>query len=256
MRIEAYLEKGALEHGDSPAVLAARRHHSYAELDLKSARLAAALQDRGVRRGERVALFMDNRWEAVLTIFAVLKAGGAVNPIDPSSTAEELAGALASSRPVAIVTEARLASTAASVVAEAESVRVVVLAGGDRVPATDTCISLEEVVNRIGRPRDLAPVGDDTDAAVVLAGEAPLTHRCIAAAIGESEPSAEPMALPSLALPSGLSGLLAAVRAGAMLVMNQPIAQVAELQRRIADAQPAEYPVGMALAADSGFLRI
>ena len=46
---------------------------------------------RGVARGDRVVIFMDNSWKAVVALFAVLKAGAVFSLINPSTKAGKLA---------------------------------------------------------------------------------------------------------------------------------------------------------------------
>jgi amino acid adenylation domain-containing protein len=69
---------------DSPAVRDGARRCSYGELDALSNRLARALRARGVRRGERVGLCLERSLETVVAVVAVLKAGAAYVPLDPS----------------------------------------------------------------------------------------------------------------------------------------------------------------------------
>ena len=88
---------------------------------------------------------------------------------------EALAAAIDRDQPVAIVTEARLAGTVASAIDRSNVVRLIVLAGGDRARATDTCLSFEETVGRMGREPQLLSGGEDTDTAVLRRSEASLT---------------------------------------------------------------------------------
>lgn len=217
MRIEAFLERSAAEFGGETAVMSGRARHTFAELDIKSARLAAALQRRGVRRGDRVALYVDDGWSSVLSVFAALKAGAVVCPVDPGTDPDELAPTLKAIRPVAVVTETRFASAAALALATVTSVRLVVLALGDRTQATDTCLSLEDIVNRIGAQPQLADPGDDTETAVVLPGEELLSHAALVATAEGQSMVADIVPLARLAGRDGFASLVAAVRAGAML---------------------------------------
>ena len=50
-----------------------------------------ALAASGIARGDRVLVFMDNCWEAAVSIFAILKAGAVFSPINPSTKADKLA---------------------------------------------------------------------------------------------------------------------------------------------------------------------
>ena len=72
--------------------------------------LARACVERGVTRGDRVVVFMDNCWEAVVAIFAVLKAGAVFSPINPSTKADKLAYVLNNCRAAAIITQQKLAA--------------------------------------------------------------------------------------------------------------------------------------------------
>ncbi|HEU0301680.1 MAG TPA: amino acid adenylation domain-containing protein, partial [Longimicrobium sp.] len=63
---------------------------TYAELDARATRLARHLRARGVRAGSRVGICLERGPDAVAAMLAVLKAGGAFVPLDPSYPAERL----------------------------------------------------------------------------------------------------------------------------------------------------------------------
>lgn len=241
MRIEERLRESAARMGANPAVIAGRARHSYAELGLKSLRLAAALASGGVARGERVVVFMDDGWEAVVSFFAVLKAGGVVMPVATAATAGQLGETLRRTQPVAVITQSRLAAMVAAEIAQVWSVKLIVLAGGDRARTTGTCISFEEIVERIGQPRALASAGGDGDPAVLLAGEA-LTHRQIAEDASAAEP-ADGMMVPALDERASLAQLLAAVEAGRTMTARSLFAR--EDERRGGARRTAQVPFGI-----------
>ncbi len=56
---------------------------SYAELARRSNGLARILVDRGVRRGDRVGIFMNKSLDSAVAIHGIMKAGGAYVPLDP-----------------------------------------------------------------------------------------------------------------------------------------------------------------------------
>jgi len=70
---------------------------TYRELDLQSGALAGRLIDNGVCRGDVVALLMPRSARMVVSMLAVLKAGGAYLPIDPGTPPERLDYLLADS---------------------------------------------------------------------------------------------------------------------------------------------------------------
>ncbi|MFI0214813.1 amino acid adenylation domain-containing protein [Streptomyces lydicus] len=77
----------------SPAVQDGHRSYCYRELDDWSQSMARALRDRGIRRGEAVAVLGVRSWEATVTMAGILKAGAVCVPVDahhPSARAAEM----------------------------------------------------------------------------------------------------------------------------------------------------------------------
>jgi amino acid adenylation domain-containing protein len=84
-------QRRAQAQPEAVAVLAADRQLSYGQLDLQARRLAGRLQAAGVRPGELVALSLERGWEQVAATLAVLYAGAAYLPMDPTLPAERVA---------------------------------------------------------------------------------------------------------------------------------------------------------------------
>ncbi|MEU3470833.1 AMP-binding protein [Streptomyces sp. NPDC006687] len=77
----------------------------YAEADALSDSLAGYLAGRGVRRGDRVAVMLQNTPHFVLAVLAVWKAGGTVVPVNPMYRSAETRHVLGDSGAVALVCE-------------------------------------------------------------------------------------------------------------------------------------------------------
>jgi len=75
MLLHDFLTESARKFPDKTALIFSSRRITYRELDRQSNRLAHALIDLGVERGDRVAIFLDNSPESVIALFGVLKAG-------------------------------------------------------------------------------------------------------------------------------------------------------------------------------------
>ena len=66
------------------------RKLGYKELDEAIDRLASGLLSLGVRKSDRVALFMENCPQFVVSYFAIHRAGGVVVPLNPMFKHAEL----------------------------------------------------------------------------------------------------------------------------------------------------------------------
>ncbi|HEX2315693.1 MAG TPA: amino acid adenylation domain-containing protein [Thermomonospora sp.] len=97
----------AAEQPDAVAVSApgSARRLTYRELDERSRALARRLRGLGVRDGAVVALCMDRTPEMIVTLLAVLRAGGAYLPLDPAYPADRLAYMVADADAALVVTD-------------------------------------------------------------------------------------------------------------------------------------------------------
>ena len=75
------LEDSAQRVPDAPAVRSGDASLAYGELELRSNRISRALAAEGVRAGDRVGLHLRKSPEAIVALFAILKAGACVVPV-------------------------------------------------------------------------------------------------------------------------------------------------------------------------------
>ncbi|BBZ13667.1 hypothetical protein MBRA_38620 [Mycobacterium branderi] len=94
---------------EAAAVIFGGRSMTYRELDDAANRLAHLLAGHGVGPGECVAVLLERSAEAIVAILAVLKAGAAYLPIDPTVPAARIRFLLADAAPIAAITTAGLA---------------------------------------------------------------------------------------------------------------------------------------------------
>ncbi|MBW0284900.1 non-ribosomal peptide synthetase [Rhodococcus sp. FH8] len=87
----------------STAVVFEGRRLSFGELDEAANRLARKLIESGVGPESLVAVILPRSVELVVTLLAVVKAGGGYLPIDPTYPAERIAYTLGDARPVCVV---------------------------------------------------------------------------------------------------------------------------------------------------------
>jgi acyl-CoA ligase (AMP-forming) (exosortase A-associated) len=77
------------------AVVDGDAKHTYEDLERQSGSLGAALSEAGVGRGDRVGIYLDKSWEAVVAMLAASRIGAAyvnVNPLFKAPQVEYLAG--------------------------------------------------------------------------------------------------------------------------------------------------------------------
>ncbi|MBI2930952.1 MAG: AMP-binding protein, partial [Planctomycetes bacterium] len=84
------LRARARETPDRPFLLFEGRELTYRELDERSDRVAARLTKVGVKKGDTVAVCMDNRPEFILAWLGILKAGAALVPVNPALKPPEI----------------------------------------------------------------------------------------------------------------------------------------------------------------------
>ncbi len=100
---------------------------TYGELENCCNRLAHALRAQGLRRGERVVLYLANSVELVIGIFAVLKAGGVSVAINYSTKIQKLAYILNNCQASALLTSHQRLSCAQRLVRQVPSLKTVVV---------------------------------------------------------------------------------------------------------------------------------
>ena len=87
----ALLEDAALRHGKTIAVDFLGKTLTYAELNASATRFAAGLQAKGVKKGDRVGLFLPNSPHFLISYYGVLKAGATVVNFNPLYPPEDIA---------------------------------------------------------------------------------------------------------------------------------------------------------------------
>ncbi|QDY80408.1 tacrolimus type I polyketide synthase FkbB [Streptomyces qinzhouensis] len=99
------LRGNAERHGDRMAYADSRRAVTYAQLQLRTGRIAGHLAAAGVGRGDRVALLLGNRIETIETYIAAARAAAVAVPLNPDAADAEIAHFLNDSGATVLVTD-------------------------------------------------------------------------------------------------------------------------------------------------------
>jgi amino acid adenylation domain-containing protein len=94
------------------ALVCEGRRYRYADIAAQAAALAQSMRQQGIRRGDRVALFLDNSEAMVAAVFAVLQLGAVFMPVNTLTKADKLAYMLNDAQASALVTQTALTAVA------------------------------------------------------------------------------------------------------------------------------------------------
>jgi long-chain acyl-CoA synthetase len=239
--------------GNKPAIVTKDDRLTYSEFLDRAARLARALQDAGLERGDRVAIFMDNTSPCTVAIFGTLVAGGAFIVVNPQTKSDKLAYILDDSEAAFLLTEGSLARAFAPAIADAASLKgVLCVAPGT---ATDSVRDLDEALVAADRdPADPGTIPLDLAALIYTSGSTGnpkgvmMTHANMVFAAGSISEylrlSADDRILSvlPLAFDYGLYQLLMSVRLGATLALERSFVYPAETLRRLEQEEITVFP--------------
>jgi fatty-acyl-CoA synthase len=119
------LRRTALRYPAKPAVIAAGRRVSFAEFDAAVNRCANNLADKGLDKGDRLAILSHNCWEFAILAFATARLGVVLVPINFMLNADEIAFILGHSGASGFVVEDALVPVAEQALASAEAAAAV-----------------------------------------------------------------------------------------------------------------------------------
>lgn len=134
--VQDILKKNVSERPDKVALICEDQRLTYFQIDAMANRLANAFRSNGVQDGDRVLFHLLNSSELAVGIFAALKANAVFSVIDYANTFDTLRYIAADCDAAALITYAHQAESAARLLRELASLRVVVLTGqGANQPA-------------------------------------------------------------------------------------------------------------------------
>jgi len=88
----------ARHDGSRPAIVCGDKTLSWGEFDAAMNRLANALLDLGLKKGDKVAMLLGNAVETPWVIYGAVRAGACVVPLSGMLTQMQIAGLVASKR--------------------------------------------------------------------------------------------------------------------------------------------------------------
>ncbi|MBB6188332.1 AMP-binding protein [Rhodanobacter sp. MP7CTX1] len=227
--------------------------HSYDDLLDSALRLAASLRGHGLERGDRVAIYMDNSWPCVVSIYAALLAGGVFLLINPQTKSDKLGFILDDSGAKLLLTDDHLSKEFLPVLARVTGLAAVISSGsvpaGHNIPSFGSVIDdstpLAEAAATI--PLDLAALiytsGSTGNPKGVMQ-----THQSMMFAAGSLiqylrlDHDDRILCVLPLAFDYGLYQLLMAVHLGATLVLERSFTYPAQVFARMQEFGVTVFP--------------
>lgn len=229
--------------------------HTYAELLQCALQLSAALRQHGIQRGDRVAIYMDNTWPCVVSIFAVLIAGGVFLVVNPQTKSDKLEFILDDSDAKVLLTDGHLAGIFMPVLPRLGKLRTVICSG--KIPDNNSTpiVPFSQVIQSHQAPAVPADVISlDLTALIYTSGStgAPKgvmqSHQSMVFATGSlieylrlSMEDRIFCALP-LAFDYGLYQLLMAIQLGATLVLERSFTYAERIFQRMTEQRVTVFP--------------
>ena len=131
--VHELVEERARQQPEAIAILEGERRWTMRDVNARANRLARLLRDQGVGPERLVGIFMERSLELVVGYLAVMKAGGAVLPLEPTYPAERLAYMLDDAAPSLLLTQRHLAR----LLPDAAAAAIVVDGDGEEIAERD-----------------------------------------------------------------------------------------------------------------------
>ncbi|MCK6447922.1 MAG: long-chain-fatty-acid--CoA ligase [Planctomycetes bacterium] len=148
-------------HPKELAAVDGARRFDYATVHARAAALGAALQDRGVRVGERIAVLAANRVEFLELYFAAAAVGAILCPWNTRLAARELAGIAVDAETRVLFADVEFADLVRQALAFAPPIAVVVWIGGDGGRLDDVrTLVYDDALDSDGRALQVAAESD------------------------------------------------------------------------------------------------
>ena len=151
--VHEWLRRSARRFPDKEALICGRERLTYKALDRRTDHLAAALQNIGVRRHERIVILLDNSSETVVSLYGILKAGGVFVILAGSLKGAKLRYILDNSEADVLITHTSKASVVADALNQMQrNIKIIWVGPKSRIPGkfTRSSLSWDDIFSNFG----------------------------------------------------------------------------------------------------------
>jgi len=248
----------ALRLPDKIAVVVEGKPYRYSELYQASLKFANVLQSHRLKQGDRVAIYMDNTWPCVVSIFAVLLAGGVFLIVNPQTKADKLEYMLNDSEARILVSDFHLATVFLAAMVNTPHLELVISSGTKPERQAAARIPVKQFDEMLAASTPLNSASDvipnDLAALIYTSGSTGFpkgvmqTHQSMVFAawslieylrLAESD---KILLVIPIAFDYGLYQLFMAIKLGATLVIERSFTFPAQIYKRMVDEGVTVFP--------------
>lgn len=252
------LTRSAQRNPSKEAIFIKDKAYSYAQLKESAEKLTSYFIATGINKGDRVAIYMNNSWQTVVSIYGITMAGGVFLVINPQTKANKLQFILNDSGSRILIAESLLKEEISQALQETKTIECVILSGESNFVPEQAHISLEKFENILQRtysginfpliiPNDLAALIYTSGSTGFPKGVV-MTHQnmvftswSLIEYLRLSDEDRILLVLP-LAFDYGLYQLLMAITVGGSLIVEQSFIFPASIYKQIELLKPTVFP--------------
>lgn len=243
---------------DKTAIIVKGESYSYALLKEHAENMARHFIDAGISKGDRVAVYMDNSWQCIVSIYAATLAGAVFLVINPQTKADKLRYILDDCETKILVSAAVLANELTQALAKSGTITEVIITG--RIESVKAyshfqLVSFEHIIAKNDSVANFpAIIPNDLAALIYTSGSTGfpkgvmMTHQSMVFTCWSlieylrlSEEDRILLLLP-LAFDYGLYQLLMAITIGGTLIAEQSFIFTASIYKNIEEYRPTVFP--------------
>jgi acyl-CoA synthetase (AMP-forming)/AMP-acid ligase II len=150
MLVHDFLQNSAVTRPDKVALICGDKRYTYAQIEEMSNRLANGLIRAGVKRGDRVGIYLNNSLELVVGMFGILKANAVFVVVNRIMKTEKLVFILNNCQAVALLADARALGqgTGDAVLNEVQTVKAVIACGNTpQANGHGRCLAFQHILS-------------------------------------------------------------------------------------------------------------
>jgi len=246
-------------HPDKIAIIVDEQSYSYSELYNTTQKMSNVLIDKGIKKGDRIAIYMDNSWPCIVAIYASLLSGSVFVLVNPQTKADKLEFILNDSDAKALISANSLQKTFLPVINNNSLLEFVIASGyksEKKIPGQCSIYDFDELINSISNnaiivdtiiPNDLAALIYTSGSTGFPKGVMQTHHAMffvswsILEYLRLDEDERIILVLP-LAFDYGLYQLLMTINLGATLIIERSFAFPIKIYQRIEETSATVFP--------------